>query len=867
MSFLEKLGPAASIISVIQLTAFALRVCAKYGAGVKNASKDGDRISTELLGLHSVLTQALKLANEETEETSRLSSLKEQLLVCDVEMRGLLTTLGADKEVLGKNLGRRGFMPALKWPLKEAEVNKTVKSIKNLKDSLTTAMEVDKTRLTLKIDGGVEALQIQNAEINQSIEKTKSGMGDVASATQELKDNVQSMQRQKAQMREAMEQARLQEHRQKIYDWLGAPDHQSKHRDACRARQKGTGSWFVNGAHFQDWRGAPHSFLWLHGIPGAGKTILCSTIIDELSDHCSSDPTLAMAFFYFDFNNKDSLPNAMLRSLIEQLSLQCASTPHALELLYSKNEQGDGQRIPGQHLMSTLKTIVKSFRAVYIVFDALDECRERSGLLKVLEDVHDWELDTLHLLATSREEGDIRKALSGVVSHKVPMDESFVGRDIRAYVSTRLKAAEFSLCSAAERQTVKRTLTQGAHGMFRWVVCQLDTLQKCRTHAALERALTRLPKTLFETYDGILAGIDEDDRRDALSLLQWLAFSVGTLSTDQAVEVLATDPDTREGPLFDRRRRLGDPASILTICSSLVTITPQEGSNAEHSNYVDSNNEGTIDHHDNRVLSTKPGEIRLAHFSVQEYLISEHLRSSTTALSYYWFNEKMAHVSIAKTCLAYMLQFSQDNGVNSDTARSYPLSRYAAVHWMDHAGWDAAGSSADLHELIMMLLEPTSAVYTNWMWIYHENDQMVEPGTVPLYIAAATGLERACQDLLDRGSDINAPGGYYGTPLQVAASQGHNTTVQWLLEKGADVNAQGGCYGSALNVAASQGHYTTVLLLLEKGAAMNSYGVNTLDAALSGENQMIFNLLLKVDSGTTETQLDGPLDFSEWESQ
>jgi hypothetical protein len=69
---------------------------------------------------------------------------------------------------------------------------------------------------------------------------------------------------------------------------------------------------------------------------------------------------------------------------------------------------------------------------------------------------------------------------------------------------------------------------------IRWVICQLDALRRCRTPAALEKALTHLPKTIYETDDRILAAIDEDDRRDALSLLQWLAFLVGTLSLDKA---------------------------------------------------------------------------------------------------------------------------------------------------------------------------------------------------------------------------------------------------------------------------------------------------------------------------------------------
>ncbi|KAF8509947.1 hypothetical protein JB92DRAFT_466863 [Gautieria morchelliformis] len=614
-------------------------------------------------------------------------------------------------------------MQALIWPLKESEVHKTLDELGKLQDLLTTAMDVDQTRLTLKIDSGVESLQERTAEISQAIG-----------------------------------QAKLQEHLQEIYKWLAAPDHRSKHRNACNLRQAMTGSWFIEGKHFQEWREVPHSFLWLHGIrmlsklgdmcfplidcrSWRGKTILCSTIVEELSRHCRSDPLLAMASFYFDFNNKDTPPDAVLRSLIAQLSVQCASTPHALESLFSKTGQ-DGA--PGQEdLMSTLKTIISGFQAMYIVFDALDECPERSRFLAVIREIHGWEFGLLHLLATSRKERDIEEALSGLISQEVRMDENLVDGDIRVHVSRTLEDdIKFRMCTAEEKEKMMAALMEGAHGMFRWVVCQLDALRKCRTPAALEKALMRLPKTLNETYDRILAAIDEDDRQDALSLLQWLTFSVRTISTDEAVEVLATDPDAREGPLFDPRRRLRDPSDILTICSSLVTITFREGSNAEDDNYEDSNNKGSIDHHDDRVPFTETREIRLAHFSVREYLISEHLLMSTSMLSCYYFNEKIAHVFIAKTCLAYLLQFDQDNGVNLNTAWSYPLSCYAADNWLDHAGWDRAGDWDDLHGLIVMLLEPTSAVYMNWMWLYcHNKPWECHHGMNPLYIMAEKGLE------------------------------------------------------------------------------------------------------------------------------
>jgi hypothetical protein len=188
-----------------------------------------------------------------------------------------------------------------------------------------------------------------------------------------------------------------------------------------------------------------------------------STIIEEISIHCRSDPSLAIAFFYFDFTNKDSLLNAVLLSLIKKLSAQCASTPYALESLFSKCKQG----APGlEELISTLRESIGGFQTVYIAFDALDECLERSRFLAAVQDIYAWEFDTLHLLATSRKERDIEDTLSGLISHEVPMDEKLLDGDIRLHVSRALEDdIKFRKFSAGEKEMVVTTLIEGAHGM------------------------------------------------------------------------------------------------------------------------------------------------------------------------------------------------------------------------------------------------------------------------------------------------------------------------------------------------------------------------------------------------------------------
>ena len=116
--------------------------------------------------------------------------------------------------------------------------------------------------------------------------------------------------------------------------------------------------------------------------------------------------------------------------------------------------------------MNTLKSMIGTFSNVYIRFDALDEYSDRDELLRVLELIHGWEIGTLHLLATSRNEPDIEVGLDSLVSHPVPMDEILVADDIQMHVVRTLgEDAKLQRYSEEEKALVETTLTEGAHGM------------------------------------------------------------------------------------------------------------------------------------------------------------------------------------------------------------------------------------------------------------------------------------------------------------------------------------------------------------------------------------------------------------------
>ena len=131
-----------------------------------------------------------------------------------------------------------------------------------------------------------------------------------------------------------------------------------------------------------------------------------------------------------------------------------------------------------------------------------------------------------------------------------------------------------------------------------------------------------------------------------------------------------------------------------------------------------------------------------------------------------------------------------------------------------------------------------------------------------LQAAAYTGNKEAIELLLDKGADVNAQGGRYGSALQAAAANWRiksGEAIQLLLDKGADVNARGGEHGSALKAAISIGNEEAMELLLDKGADVNAqggrYGSALQAAAACWNGGKVIQLLL--DKGADVNALGG----------
>lgn len=255
-----------------------------------------------------------------------------------------------------------------------------------------------------------------------------------------------------------------------ILRWLSAPDASADQSDALKRRIDKTGAWFISRQQYDDWKSGRDSFAWLYGIPGCGKTILTSTVVEDVFRHCASDSKHAVAYFYFKADDASKKTHeGMLRALIKQLFEQGNRESQALKRL-SKSQQ---QPTVSQ-LLSTLKDMVSEFDEIFFILDALDECEERNDLLDDLEQIYQWKTANLHILVTSRDEKEIKEFMEDSIEPlcttlgKIQISAALVKEDIRAYVRERLrtdKGLKRFRKQPEIQEEIENALTEKAEGM------------------------------------------------------------------------------------------------------------------------------------------------------------------------------------------------------------------------------------------------------------------------------------------------------------------------------------------------------------------------------------------------------------------
>ncbi|KAM6503941.1 hypothetical protein JOM56_000884 [Amanita muscaria] len=205
---------------------------------------------------------------------------------------------------------------------------------------------------------------------------------------------------------------------------------------------------------YTTWKAGQSStrLLWLNGIPGSGKTVLCSRVIDDLRKSQDQIPVL---YFYceYDVPTRHDSTN-IFASLLHQIIL---STPlHSPHLSQTVNRYQLTRDINDLPLTDLILELSKVYEKTFIVIDGLDECSDLEGILTELTIL----AKALHVFVSSRDHARIRAEFESCEQIKIDMDD--IVDDIRSF--GKAEVGRIKVQNANLRDVIVDRLVAGAEG-------------------------------------------------------------------------------------------------------------------------------------------------------------------------------------------------------------------------------------------------------------------------------------------------------------------------------------------------------------------------------------------------------------------
>jgi ankyrin repeat protein len=305
----------------------------------------------------------------------------------------------------------------------------------------------------------------------------------------------------------------------------------------------------------------------------------------------------------------------------------------------------------------------------------------------------------------------------------------------------------------------------------------------------------------------VLQNIDPKFQSQVASSLKWLALSHQPLRPRELAEIFIIRPE--RAIAFDTAERLFNAEDVLKYLSSLVLAEKVWREDMEDRR----DREGHLE-----------TCIRLAHFSIKEYLTSDRITEGPAAR--FAFSEADAHLHIALSCIAYHMQRSAADYSDHDGVQGFWLSAYAAHYWMAHMetvpreSWPQEVASAAAGALAVGS-RSLSYILRKFDFRISNSESSVNPITdvmlrLPHCLTASLGYVQLTDMLISSHEYLTQED--LDAALVRAAHQGCTAVMELLLKKGADINAQDGEFGSPLQAAIRGLQPAAVEFLVGRGA-------------------------------------------------
>jgi Cdc6-like AAA superfamily ATPase len=449
---------AASIIAIVQLAEKVI----KYVNSVKGAKDDRGRLRDQVRACSMILLQ-LQDAAEDADDGEAWSNTIAALSVP-------LARLHRALEMAAVKLHQKDDLKEkLKWPFNEKEVQKLIDAIEGEKSLLLLALENNSAKLLHEIHARSKEQETRLTNLSDILEthilSSLDSFQDLRSTMSAIQDSHSSLQK---DVHDVHGHQKIQEQgnkRQKLLMWLSTIDHAAQQRDVLSRYQEGTGQWLLEADNFRDWRDGCIRTLFCPGPPGAGKTTITSLVVKDLKAQYREVPSARVAFLYCGFNHRSTqTPETLLSSLLKQLvEAQFASSKSVVEFYDRHTKAASSPTL--KNIMDAIGQEIQTASKVFIVIDALDECRTDNGCrMKLLSELFKLQKEcNICLLATSRALPDIIRRFERSKSLEIRASP----RDIQAYLDENMyRLPSFVGRNEVLKDEIRSNITTAVDGMY-----------------------------------------------------------------------------------------------------------------------------------------------------------------------------------------------------------------------------------------------------------------------------------------------------------------------------------------------------------------------------------------------------------------
>ncbi|KAL4877133.1 hypothetical protein BJY04DRAFT_230933 [Aspergillus karnatakaensis] len=447
----------------------------------------------------------------------------------------------------------------------------------------------------------------------------------------------------------------------------------SRQHDIIRKRARGTGTWFLESTKFRTWLKQGRQTLFCPGIPGSGKTMMAALAVEYLQSLFVNDSDAHVLYLFCSYQpQQDQDAESLMLCLLRQLvSGQERIPPHINSMFRKHNRQRTRPSL--SEISEAFLAAAKITSKAFVIIDALDElyAADYTGCHRLIEQMaHLQKHAALDFMVTSRFNMDIMSHLLDIQELEIHAQPN----DVLCYINERIPFLKAKVADNADiEEAIRESVANAADGIFLQAHLYMDHLMNKPSIGHLKRALRELPKgsiALAETYHKAISRIDhqsKDLQALARQTLPWLAYSQRALTSQELQHALATHPGTTE---LDKDYM----PSISLVVSSCAGLA---------------------------VWDTGDNIVRLAHYTVQEFLIEQGVLPG-------------AEEYIAETCLTYLsfktlalpsstLELENDNDETkrhhlTTSESDYPLYSYSATYWQHHAANATANANATCAE-------------------------------------------------------------------------------------------------------------------------------------------------------------------------